>query len=62
LLGITSRKELNILKKGLGLVSIANLLEKAFKYFSEDEILEGVVLDIYESVKAYYKEEGVQMR
>ena len=59
LLKITDREELDILERGLGLVSVIDLLEEAFKYFSGDEVLEGVVLDIYESVKAYYTEEGV---
>jgi hypothetical protein len=61
LLGITDREELDILERGPGLVSVIDLLEEASKYFPGDEVLEGVVLDIYESIKAYYTEEGVQV-
>jgi hypothetical protein len=48
---------LNILERGPGLVSIADLLEEASKDFSENEDLEGVVLELYELVKGYYEEE-----
>jgi hypothetical protein len=50
LLGITNREELDILERGPGLVSVIDLLEEASEYFPGDEVLEAVVLDIYESV------------
>jgi hypothetical protein len=61
LLGITNGEELDILERGPGLVRVIDLLEEASEYFPGDQVLEGVVWDIYESVKAYYTEEGVQV-
>jgi hypothetical protein len=53
LLSITGGEELNILERGPGLVSVSHLLEEASEYFPGDAVLEAVVLEIYESVKAY---------
>jgi hypothetical protein len=61
LLGIAGGEQLDILERGPGLVSVADLLDKASGYFTGDEVLEGVVLEIYKSVKAYYKEEKIQV-
>ena len=61
LLGIAGGEEFDILERGLGLVSVADLLDEASDYFPGDEVLEGVVLEIYESVKAYYMEERIQV-
>jgi hypothetical protein len=61
LLEITGREQLDILKRGPGLVSVTDLLDKASGYFTGDEVLEGVVVEIYKSIKAYYKEEKIQV-
>ena len=61
LLGIAGGEGFDILERGPGLVSIADLLDEASDYFPGDEVLKGVVLEIYESVKAYYMEERIQV-